>query len=101
LRFFGDEFVPGYWCLLILMLAQVGRAVAGPATHVLTLAGREKACLPVFAASLVALVAVNAGLVPFFGINGAAVAVLSVTLLWTVWMAAVARRVLEVNTVRV
>ncbi|MEQ9143416.1 MAG: lipopolysaccharide biosynthesis protein [Parvibaculaceae bacterium] len=98
LGFFGEEFVAGYGCLVLLMLAQVVRAAAGPATQVLTLSGHEKACLPVFLTSLVALAASNAVFIQFWGLLGAATAVLAVSALWSGWLAMLAHRKLGLNT---
>lgn len=98
LGFFGDEFVAGYGCLMLLMLAQVVRASAGPATQVLTLSGYEKACLPVFLVSLLALMVSNAVFIQFWGLLGAAASVLVVSALWSGWLAVVAHRKLGLNT---
>ncbi len=98
LAFFGAEFTAGFECLVILMLAQVLRAAAGPAAHVLTLAGHERTCLPVFVISLVLLLAGNLVLIKAFGLLGAAATVLVVSMLWSVWLAVKAHTILGLKT---
>ena len=78
LSIFGDAFVDGYACLVILMAAQLLRALAGPALQMLALVGQERISIPVFGASLAMLAVANAALTPAFGIEGAAVAFLVV-----------------------
>ncbi|MCP4937024.1 MAG: oligosaccharide flippase family protein [bacterium] len=92
LRIFGEEFVEGYDSLVILVLAQLIRAVAGPATQVLVLSGDEKHSLPVFAGGMVLLVVANFALVPLLHLNGAAIAALIVTLGWSMGLMIVARK---------
>lgn len=98
LGLFGEEFRAGYECLILLMLAQVLRAGAGPATQVLTLSGHEKACLPVFAVSILTLLLGNAILVPLLGLTGAALSVVAVFALWPFWVASIAHRKIGLRT---
>lgn len=98
LGYFGPAFESGYYSLIILMIAQIVRAAAGPATQILALTGHEKASLPVFATGLVLLLLANLALVPWFGILGASIAVLLVTVVWTIWLALTVRRQLGINT---
>lgn len=72
LAVFGAAFVEGYSILIILMVAQVLRAMAGPATQMLPLVRSERACLPVFGGSIVMLIIGNVALAPHFGMQGAA-----------------------------
>lgn len=92
LSFFGEQFEQGYTCLIILALSQVYRAGAGPVSQMLNLAGKERKAVPVFATCLVLLVALGAGLTPYFGLNGAAASVFLITALWTTWLAVIAKR---------
>jgi O-antigen/teichoic acid export membrane protein len=98
LGFFGPEFVAGYQTLVVLMLAQVVRALAGPATQILALTGHEKACLPVFAVCIPLLVVGNLVLIYWFGLLGAALTVLIVFAVWSGWSAAIAYRKLGLRT---
>ena len=98
LRLFGPEFVEGYVCLVILVLAQSIRAAAGPATQILTLTGYERNSIPVFGVGLLLLLITNLLLVPKFHLIGAALAVLIVTLTWSVGLAYVVWVRTGVNT---
>jgi O-antigen/teichoic acid export membrane protein len=98
LRLFGPEFIEGYICLVILVLAQTVRAAAGPATQILTLTGHERYSIPVFGVGLLLLLIFNILLVPKFHLVGAALAVLVVTLIWSVGLAYVAWARTGVNT---
>ena len=98
LGLFGPEFKAGYESLLLLMMAQVLRAAAGPAVHVLALSGHEKSCLPVFLLCLVLLLVGNFALISVVGFVGAALTVLIVTALWSVWLARLAKKKLGIKT---
>jgi O-antigen/teichoic acid export membrane protein len=98
LRLFGPEFIEGYVCLVILILAQTIRAVAGPATQILTLTGYERNSIPVFGVGLLLLLITNLLLVPKFHLVGAAMAVLIVTLTWSIGLAYVVWARTGVNT---
>lgn len=89
---FGEQFTRGRTCLVILGLSQVLRAAAGPSSQMLTLVGRERDCIPVFATCLVVMAVLSAALASTFGLEGAAVAVLVVTALWTFWLSLIASR---------
>lgn len=98
LGFFGDEFVAGFTSLVILMFAIVVRAIAGPAAQVLALGGYEKSCLPVFAVCMILLVLGNLALIMWFGLPGAAMTVLIVSAVWSIWLAVIAKRKFDINT---
>lgn len=92
LGLFGPEFTAGYTCLVILMAAQLLRALAGPGAQVLALTGHENQSLPAFTGGLFLLVSANVPLALLFGLEGAAIAVLIATLGWTVGLAAATRK---------
>ena len=84
LAFFGPEFASGRTALLILLAAQLLRALAGPSAHLLTLSGIQSINLGVATSSLLILFLASAVLSPAFGSAGAASAVL---LTYTYWIA--------------
>ena len=98
LGIFGNEFVAGFTSLAILMFSIVVRAIAGPAAQVLALGGHEKACLPVFAVCMILLVLGNFALIMWLGLPGAAVTVLIVSAVWSIWLAVIAKKKLGLNT---
>jgi O-antigen/teichoic acid export membrane protein len=85
LGLFGEDFLPGYWALLILVAANLFAGAIGPVVQLLSISGYEKRCAAIFACALVLQVVANAVLVPLLGIAGAALAVLSGTVFWTTW----------------
>jgi O-antigen/teichoic acid export membrane protein len=88
LGLFGHSYRDGAGLLAILVLALIARAWMGPATHVLTLAGRSGRNAAIAAASTLALVTANVLLIPHFGLNGAA---LAAGLALAIWAALAAR----------
>ncbi len=91
LGFFGTGFAEGYVGMIGLMIAQVIRAVAGPAIQILMISGYQRASIPVYIASIALLFVSNLLFVPIFGFIGAAAAVILTTLFWTVWLNRIVR----------
>ncbi len=69
---FGERFTAGYQTLILLVLGQAVRAMFGPVTQVLTVAGAQMRSLASYGVASVALVLGNTLLVPIMGIEGAA-----------------------------
>jgi O-antigen/teichoic acid export membrane protein len=92
LGLFGDEFVAGYETMMILVLAQLVRATAGPVIALLSVTGHQDRCLIVFGLGLIASVLLIFWLVPLYGIRGAAVSVFLVTIGWSVWLHQIVKR---------
>lgn len=86
LHIFGPDFGRGHLTLIVLGLSQLAIAAFGPVTHIVTLSGHQTRSLRAFACALVATGALNASLLPLFGMMGGAVASLLVTLLWNLWL---------------
>jgi O-antigen/teichoic acid export membrane protein len=82
LRLFGADFATAHSTLLLLVAAQLARAIAGPANAVLTLVGERRANLAITASAVAVLVVSMAVLAASFGRDGAALAVLLTTVLW-------------------
>ena len=74
LALFGPRFVEGYPVLLILSVGLLLRASIGPAETLLIMAGQQGITAVVYVAAFFLNVALNFSLIPYFGINGAAVA---------------------------
>lgn len=83
LRVFGADFVAGHTALVLLVAAQLVRAVFGPTNAVLTLVGEQKINLLLAAASVAVLGISTALSSLLFGLDGAALAVLLTTLFWS------------------
>lgn len=86
LLLFGPEFVAGYPVLLLLAAAQLAQAAGGSVTRLMSMSGHQDRCLVVFLAASAVALAFVVLLVPPFGTQGAAVAVLITTVFWVAWM---------------
>jgi O-antigen/teichoic acid export membrane protein len=84
LALFGTEFEAGKTALVVLVGAQLVRAVFGPTNAVLTLVGEQRLnlLLAAFAVAILAASVVAGSML--YGIGGAAAAVLVTTLAWSV-----------------
>ena len=91
LGLFGPEFEGGSRVLLILLGAQLLRALAGPSAHLLTLSGIQRINMGLAISSLILLVGSSAILAPLMGVEGAAYAVL-LTYGWWIGLSALALR---------
>jgi O-antigen/teichoic acid export membrane protein len=80
---FGPDFQAGIVPLGILCLGLVVRSVFGPASIVLSIHNRPYTTLPAVAASLATLIVANLGLVPLWGLTGAALAALAAMTMWS------------------
>ncbi len=74
LSLFGPAFTSGYPLMAILFAGIMAKALVGPAEAFLTMAGQQKLCVALYATALVANLALNATLIPMFGLTGAAFA---------------------------
>ena len=92
LSIFGPGFVSGEAPLLILLLSQFVRALAGPSSLVITLAGAQGLNATLCALAVVVLVVSNAVLIPVFGLMGAVCSVLGAYCFWLVACAIALRR---------
>ncbi len=98
LLLFGEEFVPAYQSMLILATSQLLLAVIGPVATLLSVTGHQLYCLKVFSWSLLGLVVFSIVLTPMYGMNGAAFAVLLVTLFWALMLRGYVRKYLNVES---
>ena len=87
LGIFGPEFTAGYYSLIILMAAQLIRAISGPVMQMIALTDLQRASLPAFAAGLLVLIGSSALLMPTFSLVGAALSVFLATATWSIWLA--------------
>ncbi len=91
LSLFGPDFAAGRDALLILLAAQLLRALAGPSAHLLTLSGIQSVNMGIAVSSLAVLCIATATLTPMLGVAGAAYAVL-ITYGYWIGISAVALR---------
>ena len=82
LGIFGNEFLSGKNALLILALGQFFSAVSGSTIHLLNMTGRQKISQNILLFTSLINVLLNYFLIPVWGIEGAALATCSTTILW-------------------
>lgn len=71
---FGEDFVAGWFVIVIVAAAQLFNSSVGPTARVLAMTGHQRLVMVATVASAVTAVALNFALVPSFGLLGAAVA---------------------------
>lgn len=84
LLLFGQEFTQGRTTLILLSLAQLITAAAGPVGLLLTMTGHERDAAKGVAIGAVVNIILNILLIPKWGLQGAAIAMLSSTFVWNV-----------------
>lgn len=96
LSFFGDVYTSGYDILLILIACQLINAIVGPALLLLNMTGFEGQSAKVFGWSCLLNVALNAVLIPYFSIIGAAIATGVTIIFWNVWLVVIVKKQLGI-----
>lgn len=81
---FGQEYIPAYWPLVILCLGQLVNVGIGSVGIILNMAGLERLTARGVAIAALVSIALNAALIPFFGVIGAALATSICLALWNV-----------------
>ncbi len=92
LALFGPEFTEAYASLVILVMGQLVNALTGPVVLLLTMTGQQDTAARILAVVTVGSLALNAVLVPAFGIEGAAVAASVTRAAWNLVVAFVVWR---------
>lgn len=86
LGLFGPAFTAGYPALMILLAGQVVNAACGPVGFMMTMTGHQDRAALVLTVTAVANVALNAALIPRFGLTGAAAATATSIVAWNLWL---------------
>ena len=84
LGFLGDEFKSGYHVLLILITAHLVNVLSGSVGNIMIMTGKQKQAAYTFAISAALNIILNLILIPYYGIDGAAVATAFSMMLWNV-----------------
>lgn len=92
LGLFGESFVSGHSALMVLSLCPLVRAYCGPGPQILVLVGQQKTSLKIYAFGLFVLAALNVPLAMWFGVTGAASALLIATFTWSIGHAIAVRK---------
>ena len=87
LALFDPAFATAHGALTLLMGSQLILALAGPASQILSVLGRQRIVVSACPAALALLCAANAVLIPAYGLKGAAVAILLSIAAWSTSLA--------------
>lgn len=98
LSVFGSNFTAGYAPMTVLVLGNAVNALAGPVGYIMTMTGRQWTASKAFGVGAILNIILNALLVPFFGMMGAAIATTLSTTMWNVALAYVSWRNLGINS---
>ena len=94
---FGTGFVSGWTALIILALARLIIALTGSVGYLMSMSGHQKQAAYILGASAITNIILNAILIPGFGLNGAAVATLLTTALWSISMVIYSHKLIGIN----
>jgi O-antigen/teichoic acid export membrane protein len=98
LALYGPEFRIAYVSLLILSAGQIVNTITGPVGFVMTMTGHHKQAMVILILMIPVNLALNAALIPQFGIEGAAVATAATTVAHNILMLAYVRKHHRLNT---
>lgn len=98
LRVFGEGFVEAKAALWILLGAQMIGAAFGPVGHLLKLTGHHGKSMHVYGWTVLVNIALNLGLIPLYGMNGAAMATGATIVLRNVWAYVLVRKHLKIHS---
>ena len=97
LGIFGDDFIVGYYALLILSAGHLANTASGPVGITLSMTGNQMYAAKVMSASAVLNLALNYILIPQYGLLGAAMSTMTSTLLWNMLMLSKVMQILRIN----
>jgi O-antigen/teichoic acid export membrane protein len=98
LGIYGSSFVAAAGVLSILIVANVLNTSTGPVSFVLTMTNYHMESLYILIISAIINIGLNIALIPRFGIEGAAYATLTSTIIWNFLMYIVAYKKLKLDT---
>jgi O-antigen/teichoic acid export membrane protein len=98
LGFFGKDFKAGSTALLILTIGQFVNAISGSVGFILQMTGKEKVFQNIILAATALNIALNALLIPRYGINGAAVANMIAISFWNLSSVIYIKFSMNINT---
>ena len=97
LSLFGPAFTAGYPVLALLILAHLVRAATGPIDQLLNMTGNQNTTAWVLAWTAAINIALNAGLIPYFGLIGAATATTMSIVISRIWLLMLVKHRLGLN----
>lgn len=94
LSIFGDEFIGGYYALLLLSIGQLINAASGSIGYLLNMTGHQKQFNKIVLLGALINIIVNYLLIPLYGINGAAFASMLSVIFWNIMASVYSKRYL-------
>lgn len=82
LSFYGNDFISGYYVLIMLVIGQLINSLSGSVGYFLNMTGYQKQLQNILLISALMNIFLNYILIPIYGIYGAALATLASTILW-------------------
>ena len=98
LSLFGSAFTAGYPVLAILILGHLVRGGTGPIDHLLNMTGNQNVTAWVLACGSVMNIVLNAIMIPYLGLSGAAIATTTSSIICTVCMLILVKHRLGLNS---
>lgn len=92
LGWFGDNFVNGYWPMLVLVIVNIPQSAMTLAWPLLSLSGHERIPLPGFLIAVAFLYVTSLMIIPYFGIMGTLICKAVTCMLLFGWLAIELRR---------
>lgn len=97
LSFFGQEYVDGYTCLMILVSAHIFNTVTGSVGLILSMTGFQNILAKIMIPMVLLTIISNAILIPHYGIEGAATATMVTIIFWNLISICAVRKRIGVN----
>lgn len=94
---FGRDFIAGSPTLSILAIARFITAITGTAGYLMSMSGHENEAAWIVGGSAMVNIVLNLILIPFLGLEGAAISTLITTILWTTLMVIYVKRLVGVK----
>lgn len=86
LGLYGEDFTTGLHAMGIIMFAYLLQALVGPVGYMISMTGQENRLIAIQGVSMIVNLGLGFLLTPWFGIEGAAVALAVSTVVWQGWM---------------
>jgi O-antigen/teichoic acid export membrane protein len=89
---FGPQFVAGHSLMLILAVGLLARAALGPVERLLSMLGEQRVCATIYAIAFALNIVLCVVLIPWIGIEGAAISTTTALVLESILLFTVTRR---------
>lgn len=101
LNLFGNEFIAGYYVLIMLIFGQLVNSISGSVGYIMQMTDNQKLFQNVVMLSAILNIVLNFILIPLYGINGAAFASMTSMIFWNLTLVFLIKRKLGFLTIYV